>query len=139
MKKIVFLVGLLLFAASTTAQAEELKVVPGSRCIECGMICMVDSPFTSAMVDRSGKYSWFCDIGDLFIYQKNGGKGSVQSQKYVRDFKNNGRLKVENAFFVKSKSMKSPMGWGIAAFNSEKDAAEHGKVLSAKEIMGLLP
>jgi nitrous oxide reductase accessory protein NosL len=96
------------------------------RCAECGMMVRMDSKFT-AKITQGDTTLYFCDIGDLFSYLK---KKSVQDKIEVKDFASGAWIDARKAFYVNSgKKFNTPMGWGIAAFKDQNEAAQSGSVM----------
>ena len=97
------------------------------QCTECGMTVDLNSKFSARIV--TGKTtSYFCDIGDLFSYLKRTGMTSAGAE--VKDYSTGEWLSAGKAFYVHDDTkFKSPMGWGIAAFNEKTRAASAGAVL----------
>ncbi len=97
------------------------------HCTECGMMVDMNSKFTAKIV-QGDMARYFCDIGDLFSYLKR--KGAKDGRAEVRDYVTGEWLDANKAFYVHAeKKFKTPMGWGIAAFQDRKLAAASGSVM----------
>jgi nitrous oxide reductase accessory protein NosL len=95
-----------------------------ARCAQCGMLVDEASPFSAMIVD-GGKTLHFCDIGDMLLYLKE--KKTDPALAQVKDYRSGIWMAVEQAFFVNApKKFRTPMGWGIAAFQSRSDASGFG-------------
>lgn len=90
-------------------------------CAQCGMI-ISDERFAAAYVTKSGEARLFDDIGDMLVYEKEHGEAVVAY--YVHDFRSRKWIPAEAAYYVRGDSVKSPMGWNIAAFENEAEARE---------------
>jgi nitrous oxide reductase accessory protein NosL len=102
-----------------------------TRCTECGMMVDMNSRFTAKLAQRDAVI-YFCDIGDLLTYLKR--KKFDGSGAEVRDFGTGKWVDARKAFYVQSeKRFKTPMGWGIAAFEG-KDQGVLEKVLDFEEM-----
>jgi nitrous oxide reductase accessory protein NosL len=71
----------------------------------------------------------FDDIGELFKYRDTHPEAAFQAI-WVNDYHTKGWLTAEDAWYVESPGVNSPMGWGISAFSKEHEARawhdEHG-------------
>lgn len=88
-------------------------------CDECFML-INEARYAAAYVVKSGEARRFDDIGCLLIYHKKHQENVAYF--WVNDFNSQKWLNARNAFFVKSDSIQTPMGFGIIAFASEKTA-----------------
>lgn len=101
-------------------------------CNECHMI-IGERTFAAAFVDPEGNVFKFDDIGCLIHYQMHQpltGRGPL----WVHDYESGKWLKVNEASFVSSQKIITPMGYGLIALSSQnaaKQAAlkQEGKVL----------
>jgi nitrous oxide reductase accessory protein NosL len=110
-----------MFSFASVSAAETIK------CSECGMTVDVNSKFESKIV-QADKTLYFCDIGDLFSYLKRTKQNSFKVE--VKDYKTGEWIDARTAYYVHSeKKFRTPMGWGIASFRDQKDAAEFGAVM----------
>jgi len=121
------------------AGGPQVVVPEDTPCAECGMICRVDSPFTSRMDKADGGRLFFCDTGDLLTFLKaRGGKGAENA--WVRDYGSGVWIPAWKAYYVQDpKAFRTPMRWGIAAFGSHEAAARHGRPLAFGEILEATP
>ncbi len=91
-------------------------------CDACNMV--IDDPrFAAAILLENGKYLKFDDIGDMLSY-KGEGLPAPALAYYVHDYYSEEWLLADEAFFVQSSSLPSPMGYGLAAFASKDVAAQ---------------
>lgn len=107
----------------------------GAMCDECGMKVDAKSPF-AAQATVGGKTLSFCDIGDMLSHYKNA--KTKPENAYVKDYRSNSWIEAASAYYVKSFAFRTPMGWGIAAFKDEKDAAQAGKPMTFQEALSAL-
>ena len=111
----------IVFSYATVSAAETIK------CSECGMMVEVSSKFASKIV-QAGKTLYFCDIGDLFSYLKRTKQNDFKAE--VKDYKTGEWIDARAAYYVHAeKKFRTPMGWGIASFKDQKDAAEFGAAM----------
>ena len=98
-----------------------------TKCTECGMMVKMDSPFT-AKITQGDTTLYFCDIGDLFAYLRKKNLNNPPAE--VKDFPTGAWIDARKAHYVHpEKKFKTPMGWGIAAFQNTNDAAQFGAVM----------
>jgi nitrous oxide reductase accessory protein NosL len=121
MKRLRWIAGaflILIFACSCPLFAASIS------CTECGMAVDMNSKFT-ARFSQGETTRYFCDIGDLFSYFRRNKTDNLRIE--VKDYFTGTWLDARTAFYVHSeKKFKSPMGWGIAAFQDKVRAAESG-------------
>jgi copper chaperone NosL len=118
---------------SVTATVYLSSAIPdGAQCAECGMYVEADGRFSGEAVSPDGEYSYFCDIGDLLIHLgKSGDSGDNEvSAAYVRDYNTGGWVSAFDANYLAGAPVRTPMRFGIAAFEKRPDAeayrAENG-------------
>lgn len=109
----------------------------GIRCPECGMTVDLNSLYISRAVTAGGGELYFCDIGDMLIYVQK--KKKLEAKElYVRDYASGLWIGAQEAFYARSEKFRTPMGWDIAAFGSQKDALEHGKAVPWDKALSLI-
>ncbi|GBD20968.1 hypothetical protein HRbin28_01417 [bacterium HR28] len=89
-------------------------------CAECGMI-LSDPRFAAAATTADGETVLFDDIGCLLTYRQK--HSPSWAAIWVHDLDTQSWLQAENAWYLVSPSIRSPMGYGIAAFAGQ-DAAQ---------------
>lgn len=105
-------------------------------CTRCGMI--IDDPrFASGYVTQTGESYIFDDIGDMLLYQTE--TGDAVYAYWVHDYQTEAWLRAEEAFFVLSSEIHSPMGYGLAALAEKGQATavalrSQGRVLTFAEL-----
>ena len=105
-------------------------------CNNCFML-INEKRFAASVWLENGEAKRFDDIGCMLEFIK---KNDDRIKSYwVYDYKTKGPVKAETAFFINSKNIITPMGFGIAAFNSEETAHKFAKqnntkVVSFKEL-----
>jgi nitrous oxide reductase accessory protein NosL len=120
-RTIAYTLSLIVFSFTAVSAAETIK------CSECGMMVEVNSTFASKIV-QADKTLYFCDIGDLFSYLKRTKQNDFKAA--VKDYKTGDWIDARTAYYVHAeKKFRTPMGWGIASFKNQKDAAEFGTVM----------
>jgi copper chaperone NosL len=107
-------------------------------CDMCGMI-ISDPRFAAALTLADGRALKFDDPGEMFERHRQN-TGQVVLAWHVHDYRSGEWLRGEQALYVFSADLRTPMGYGIAAF-AERPAAEAfargigGQVLGFEEAM----
>jgi copper chaperone NosL len=99
-------------------------------CEACGML--IDQPqLAAATLDASGIVHKFDDIGDMLQFHTD--HPTLQPQAwFVHDYDTEAWLRAETAYFVYSSDLQTPMGHGLAAFESEAAAQDHAEQWNAQ-------
>lgn len=102
-------------------------------CDACGMT--IDDPrFASATLLKDGAYRKFDDIGDMIVYHMDHPDQQV-SAWFVHDHDSEEWLRAEEAFYVVSTEIESPMGHGIFAFATQQAAENYAGELTNAQVM----
>jgi copper chaperone NosL len=92
-------------------------------CVECRM-AISDRNFACEVVSADGICSAFDDLGCLVVWvRKNGLPESGAA--YVRDFNDQSWVEAQQATYLYSRTLPTPMSYGLAAFKTQS-AAEAG-------------
>lgn len=110
-------------------------------CAQCNMI-ISEPRFAAGLVvavDGEPTALAFDDVGELVAYEAEHPDQEVL-RRYVHDFETESWLAAEEATFVRSVDIRSPMGHGLAAFTAAGRAAEvaaetGGQALSYAEMV----
>ncbi len=102
----------------------DLDAVPEIRvgediCDECGMI-ISEEVYSSAYRLTDGEQKVFDDIGDMAVHYRL--HDDDVAAFWVHDFNSVEWIRAEDAFFVASNDLVTPMGHGIAAFTDHASA-----------------
>lgn len=142
MTKILGAIGLLCLLVTGCAAGASIDDPPEilygqDECERCRMI-ISDARYAAAYMTEGGEVRRFDDIGGMVLYH-------IENEEdvhlfWVHDFESEVWVNAEEAYFVKGRGLETPMGFGIAAFNShseaEEMAAEHdGDVSTFSELM----
>ena len=122
--KIIAVAGLLMLA---TACSQEPAVIHygSDECMHCKMM-ITDEQFASQIVTDKGKALKFDAIECMAVYQRENADELQGAVRYVNDYNNPGKwLKAEEAQFVKSEVVNSPMGEALLGFSSQEEAQKH--------------
>jgi copper chaperone NosL len=90
-------------------------------CAECKM-SVKDSGYAAQAIADDGRVYKFDDLGCLFAFL-SADTSIVPAARYVQDANSRSWIALEKAYYVVSKEVPTPMGYGIHAFAS-KGAAE---------------
>jgi copper chaperone NosL len=99
-----------------------------------------DERFAAALTTEVGDTAKFDDVGCLVEHEVGGIKESTTY--WVRDFKADAWLDACQATFMRSKTVASPMGFGLLAMRLPPIAGEQrdsdGRILRFHELSGLI-
>ena len=116
----VFLFLFLLASINCTRSLAPVDIEDGDMCSFCRM-AISEKRYAAEVIMNDESVFKFDDIGCMLRYQK--AKGSAEAAAiYVADSETKKWLKVDDAFFVRSTTAKTPMGSGIVAFASAEKA-----------------
>lgn len=102
-------------------------------CDQCGMV-ISEGKYACALQLEDGSYRKFDDIGDLAQHQLEHPELRIRA-RFVHDFISEKWIAAETAAYVHSRTLATPMGHGLAAFEKKADAEAaaklwHGDVLT---------
>jgi copper chaperone NosL len=105
-------------------------------CDQCRMI-ISGARFAAAYVTRQGTTRRFDGIGDLLLYYA--AHAEEVAGFWVHDYDTKTWLKAEQAFFVVSLSLQTPMGHGVVAIRDQHRAEDlatsvHGMVMTFADL-----
>jgi len=132
---------LMLLATGCTGGAsidEPPEIIYGEdECERCRMI-INDERYAAAYMTEDGDVRRFDDIGGMFLHHVE--MGEAVHLFWVHDVDSKVWVKADEAYFVKSSTLETPMGFGIAALNSQEEAEAmaadlDGKVVSFSWLM----
>jgi copper chaperone NosL len=119
---------ILFFLSSCSVEPEPLVFYGTDVCYSCKMTLM-DNRFGAEIVTKKGKVYKFDDI-NCFVNFHNSGSEPEENMAYrlVIDYESPGNLiDAVNSFYVKSDTLRTPMGSGIAAFSIGEDYKAYKK------------
>jgi len=123
---IVSILALLVYSCSKEIKPEEIE--PHDICYLCKM-AISQLNFATETITPAGEVYKFDDIGCMIEFKKMRElpNGSVM---FVRDFYTNEWVRIENAYFVRSEKIQTPMNYFIVTFKTresvEKFLNEYG-------------
>jgi copper chaperone NosL len=92
-------------------------------CVQCGMI-INEEKFAAAYTLDDGTEKSFDDVGGLLLHQRATGDTLNLEDTWVHDYETVEWVDVQNAYFVATLSVSTPMGHSILAFGDEARAQE---------------
>lgn len=138
-RKIVSLIICIIAVASCQRQTlEPVALAPEDMCSFCRM-AISEQRYSAQLLDSEGQVFKFDDIGCMVNFiQRNNPDGKTVA-RFVMDFDERIWIKAENAYYVESSEVTTPMNGGVIAFATEpkaQQAAEkfHGKVQRFGEV-----
>jgi len=134
-----FLFAILLWGtACISSSLEPVEIYPEDMCSRCKM-AISDKRFAGEIMVDAGVARKFDDLGCL-LKDLKAGPGSQQPAAFAVDFGNREWVNVNEAYYVQSPAIVTPMGSGVIAFKerseAEKTAARYGgRVLNFEELV----
>jgi copper chaperone NosL len=128
----------LLLAGCQKGEAEPAAIAPEDMCAYCKM-AISEKRYAAQFIDRDGQPFKFDDIGCMINIA--GGKrdrGEIAAY-FVMDFDERQWVKAEDAYYVSSAELKTPMEGHAAAFKDEARAREaaatyHGRLVGFADL-----
>lgn len=137
---VVALLGALGACGSESASGPPSISYGRDACADCHMI-IEDPRFAAAYRTSGGEARVFDDPGDLFIYGTRTGELAA-GRSWVHDYDTEEWVDADQAWYVRSSSIDSPMARGLAAFGAQAAAEAFasdvsGEVLRWNDVLGL--
>jgi copper chaperone NosL len=119
----VMLVSVVLTACGAGSDASGPPDIQYGRdvCVQCGMI-INEEKFAAAYTLDDGTEKSFDDVGGLVLHQRETGDVLNLENTWVHDYETVDWVDVQNAYFVATLSVSTPMGHSILAFSDEARA-----------------
>jgi copper chaperone NosL len=118
-RKIIILIAIFLAFCSSTTKPVALH--PEDMCSFCKM-AISQKQFASEIISTDGDVFKFDDIGCMLNYiKKRQMKGKIAAS-YVMDFEKTNWILAEQASFVATNEIQTPMSGGYLAFHNNKEA-----------------
>ncbi|CUT03229.1 nitrous oxide reductase accessory protein NosL [Candidatus Chrysopegis kryptomonas] len=113
---LILTLSILFFSCSKELRPEEIE--PYDVCYLCKM-AISQLNFATEIVTPDGEVYKFDDIGCMIEFKKmkNLPDGSVM---FVRDFYTKEWVKIENAYFVRSEKIQTPMNYFVVTFKTKE-------------------
>lgn len=100
-------------------------------CSFCKM-AISEKRYAAEIVDREGNLFKFDDIGCMLRFARDHNLEGKAAAYFVVDFEQRNWLEGEQAYYVKSEAIHSPMAGGLAAFGDRAKAEEYAAKLGGK-------
>ncbi|HEX6187390.1 MAG TPA: nitrous oxide reductase accessory protein NosL [Pyrinomonadaceae bacterium] len=130
---------LLLPAACQTTRIEPVALAPEDMCSYCRM-AISEKQFAAEVLDSEDQAFKFDDIGCLVNFVESKKNKAPIAAYFVMDFDKRDWIKAEEAYYVRTSEVTTPMNGGIIAFRTQSQAQQavdkyQGKLLGWKDIM----
>jgi copper chaperone NosL len=102
---------------------EPVAIAAEDICGYCRM-AISEKQYAAQFVDRDGLAFKFDDIGCMIEHLKTRKSRADIAAYFVADYESRSWLKAEDAALVRSKEIKTPMGFNIVAFRDRERAAQ---------------
>lgn len=127
------IVGVAVFANCQKRAVEPVAIAPEDMCSYCKMV-ISGKQYAAELIDNEGQPFKFDDIGCLLNFVKKRSVSISASSFFVMDFNQRQWIKADNAYYVRSSELTTPMNGGIIAFTDRAQAQQaadklHGKLL----------
>src|SRR6266496_3845482 len=115
-----------------------VALAPEDMCSYCKM-AISEKQYAAELIDSEGQAFKFDDIGCMANFIKNKKDPAKTIARFVMDFNERQWIKAEDAYYLRSSELSTPMNGGLIALKTEAKAQEaatkfHGKLLPFKDI-----
>jgi copper chaperone NosL len=110
-------------AGCESAELRPIDILSEDMCAFCKM-AISEKRYASELMTHDGDVFKFDDIGCMLRFRKGRSHPEPAAATFVIDFDTRQWLKSEEAYFVKSKEFKTPMGGHVVAFKAAADAED---------------
>ena len=130
---------LTLFVGCQTNTTEPVALAPEDLCAYCRM-AISEKRYAAQLLDSEGRAYKFDDIGCMGNFVNRNERDLRATAYFVMDFDERIWIKAEEAYYVRSSELTTPMNGGIVAFQTQakaQQAAEkyHGTVQRFNEVL----
>ena len=131
--------GVCLLSACGNAATKPVDILPEDMCLQCRM-AISEKRCAAEFIDREGKSFKFDDLACMGNYIKEKQRKSEIAGYFVADFERTGWIRAEDAYYVHSSRISTPMRGGLIAFRdgatAQAAAAKYqGEVRSFSEVI----
>ncbi len=121
-----------------TRKLAPVALAPEDMCSYCKM-AISEKRYAAELIDREGQVFKFDDIGCMANFIESKERNANTVVYFVTDFDERQWIKAEDAYYVRSSELRTPMNGGIIGFKTESKAQEaagrfHGKLLRFKDL-----
>ena len=129
---------LTLLAGCQTSTTEPVALAPEDMCSYCRM-AISEKRYAAELLDSEGRAHKFDDIGCMGNFVNRHEPDVKPMAYFVMDFDKRIWIKAEDAYYVRSSEVTTPMNGGIIAFQAQSKAQQaaenyHGTVHRFKEV-----
>ena len=110
-----------LLAACTAGEVKPVDIDAGDMCSFCRM-AISEKQFAAEIINDEGTALKFDDIGCMLRYKEASAASVKIAGTFVTDLETKKWIRAEDASFVRSQTIKTPMGSGIVAYSSAEKA-----------------
>src|SRR6266540_6500770 len=132
------IIGVTVLANCQKQSVGPVALAPEDTCSYCKM-AISEKRYAAELIDSEGQAFKFDDIGCMANFIKSKRNASKTIAYFVMDYDERQWIKAEDAFYVRSSELRTPMNGGVVALKNESNAKEatgkfHGQVLRFKDI-----
>jgi copper chaperone NosL len=132
------MVSLMALVNCQTRKVEPVALAPEDMCSYCRM-AISEKQFAAEVIDKDGQAFKFDDIGCMVNFVEGKKNKSPIAAYFVMDFDERAWIKAEDAFYVRTSEVTTPMNGGLIAFKTQNKAQPavdkyRGKLLRWKEV-----
>lgn len=131
------IIGLIVLANCQEQVAAPVELSPEDMCDYCKM-AISEKRYAAELIDTEGQAFKFDDIGCMsnFVNRSN----AKAAAYFVMDFDERQWIKAEDAYYMRSPELTTPMKGSIVAFRNQSRAQQaadeyHGKLVRFSEIL----
>jgi len=126
-----------LAASCGDGQLRPVAITAGDACDYCRM-AISEKQYAGELLDLDGNTRKFDDLSCMLKYLKKSNPGVAAY--FVMDYETRSWVKAEEASFVRSSQLKTPMSGGIIAFKDKTKAEEalrrhQGELITFKQLL----
>lgn len=130
---------LLIPAACQTTKITPVALAPEDMCSYCRM-AISEKQYAAEVIDSDGGAFKFDDIGCMVNFVQSKKSKAPIAAYFVMDFDKRDWVKAEDAYYVRTSEVTTPMNGGIIAFSTQSQAQQavdkyRGKLLRWKDIV----
>ena len=130
---------LLVPAACQRTKIEPVALAPEDMCSYCRM-AISERQYAAEVIDSDGQAFKFDDIGCMVNFVESKKNKAQIAAYFVMDFDKRDWIKGEDAFYVRTSEVTTPMNGGIIAFRTQSQAQQavdkyQGKLLRWKDLV----
>ena len=138
-RNIIFLIMCVSASASCAQQKlEPVALVPEDMCSFCRM-AISEKRYAAQLLDSEGEVFKFDDIGCMVNFMQRNNFDDKTTARFVMDFDERTWIKAEDAYYVASPEITTPMSGSVIAFTTEPKAQQaaarfHGRLQRFGEV-----